>query len=64
MSVYMKTTYRFDWENGFTKARRLSRSFKTLEEAQRFAVNKYCAEIYKSNGMFKVEWIKVADNNG
>lgn len=59
----MKTTYRFDWEKGYTKARRLSRSFKSLEDAQAFADNKCNAEIYKSKGMYKVDYIKSIDNN-
>lgn len=53
-----KTTVRFDWESGYTKARRLSRSFETMEEASRFADGKRNAEIYRSNGRYKVEYIK------
>lgn len=55
----MKTTVRFDWRTGYTKRRRLSRSFDTLEKAEAFAVGKNNAEIYKSNGRYKVEWLLV-----
>lgn len=58
-----KTTYRFDLENGYTIAKRLSRSFDSLEEAQIFLKNKVNADIYKSKGRYKVEWIKIIDNN-
>ena len=34
-----------------------SRSFDTLEAAQRFAEGKDVRDIYKSHGRFKVEWI-------
>jgi len=57
------TRHRFDWQNGYTKERRLSRSFATLEEAQRFAEGKRTADIYKAHGRFKVEWIKTEGNN-
>ena len=59
----MKTTYRHDWVNGYTKYRRLSRSFDTLEEAERFTEGKLNVEIYKSRGKYKVEWHKIVDNN-
>ena len=39
--------------------RTLSRSFDTLEEAQKFAEGKAVTDIYKSKGRFKVEWEKV-----
>lgn len=58
-----KTTYRFDLENGYTIARRLSRSFDSLEEAREFSKGKVNSDIYKSKGRYKVEWIKVVDNN-
>lgn len=58
-----KTTYRLDWANGFTIEKRLSRSFKTLEEAQKFAEGKERTEIYISRRMYKVEWTKIIDNN-
>lgn len=53
-----KTIIKFDWQNGYTKSRRLSRSFTTLEEAKRFAEGKPQVDIYKSKGLFKVEWVK------
>lgn len=59
----MKTTYKHDWTKGYTKVRRLSRSFDSLEDAKKFSENKVNAEIYKSKGRYKVEWIKVVDNN-
>lgn len=58
-----KTVYKFDWGKGYTKRRRLSRSFKSLEDAQKFADGKKNTEIYKSKGMFKVEWTKIIDIN-
>ena len=60
----MKTTYKHDWKNGYTKRRVLSRSFRTLEEAKLFAAGKLNAEIYVSKGLYKVEWLKITDNNG
>lgn len=42
-----------------TKHRRLSRSFATLEEAKRFAEGKQNTDIYRSKGLYKVEWEKV-----
>lgn len=57
------TTYRFDWESGYTKRRRLSRSFDTLDDAKLFANGKTESEIYISKGRYKVEWIKTTDNN-
>ena len=58
-----KTTYRHDWQNGYTKCRRLSRSFDTLEDANNFAEGKQVTDIYRSNGKYKVEWVKIKDNN-
>ena len=57
------TTYRFDWESGYTKVRRLTRSFETLDEAKRFAEGKQDVDIFRSKGRFVVKWIKVIDNN-
>ena len=54
-----KTIQRFDWATGHTVARRLSRSFKTLAEAETFAAGKQSTEIYKSKGLYKVEWVKI-----
>ena len=58
-----KTRFRRDWENGYTKLRILSRSFDTLEEAIKFAEEKQTVDIYKSKGRYKVEWLKIIDNN-
>ena len=58
-----KTTHRFNWEDGHTIARMLSRSFDTLEEAKKFAENKLNSEVYQSKGRYKVEWLKIKDNN-
>lgn len=52
------TIHRFDWQNGHTKERRLSRSFDTLDEAQRFAEGKRVTDIYRKHGRYTVEWIK------
>lgn len=56
----MKTTYRFDWANGWMKARRLSRSFHTLEEATAFADGKLNSDVYLSKGLYKVVWTKIS----
>lgn len=34
----------------------LSRSFDTLDKAQRFAEGKAVTDIYRAHGRFKVEW--------
>ena len=52
------TGYHHDWSDGNYKMRRLSRSFDTLEEAQRFAEGKNVTDVYKCKGKYKVEWIK------
>lgn len=59
----MKTIHKWDWVNGYTIERHLSRSFNTLEEAQRFAENKQVIDIYRTKGCYKVEWVKVIDMN-
>ena len=59
----VKTVGLFDWENGYRTRRKLSRSFNTLQEAQKFAETKLNSEIYKSKGKFKVEWTLIKDNN-
>ena len=61
MLMGKKTTTRFDWEHGYQKARRLSRSFDTLEEARTFAEGKTNTDIYISKGRYKVEWTKITD---
>ena len=64
MARINKTVYRFDWVNGYTKQMTLSRSFVTLEAAQKFAEGKQTIGIYRNKGRFVVEWIKIIDNNG
>ena len=59
-----RTAIHFDWQNGHTKARRLTRSFDTADEAERFAKDKQVTDIYKINGRYKVEWIKTEVNRG
>ena len=59
-----KTRYRFDWENGHTKQKTLSRSFETLDEAKGFSKGKNVVDIYVSHGKYRVEWVKTIDNNG
>ena len=63
MTRIRKTTYTRDWESGYTKRRRLTRSFNTIEEARRFAESKQTTDIFKSKGRFVVEWVKTTDNN-
>lgn len=53
-----KTTIKFDWSEGYVKTRILSRSFETLQEAEKFAQGKDIMDIYISKGKYKVEWIK------
>ena len=38
--------------------RELSRSFDTLEAAQRFAKGKEGTDVFKAHGRYKVTWIK------
>ena len=44
-----------------TKVRTLSRSFDTLEAAQKFAEGKRVTDIYRAGGKFKVEWQTVTE---
>ena len=44
-----------------TKVRTLSRSFDTLEAAQKFAEGKKVTDIYRVGGKFKVEWLNVTE---
>ena len=45
------------WSNDHQiEQRTLSRSFDTLEEANRFAEGKAVTDIYRAHGRFKVEW--------
>ena len=63
LGKHPKTIYRHDWQTGFTILKTLSRSFDTLEQAQRFAEGKQVTDIYRCNGRYKVEWQKALDNN-
>lgn len=53
-----RTSHGFSWKEGSYKLRELTRSFDTLEEAERFAVGKTDTDIFMSNGRYKVKWIK------
>lgn len=59
-----KTFKGFDWERGYFITRTLTRSFDTLEAAQKFAEGKKVMDIFRKNGRFTVEWLKEKDNNG
>lgn len=59
-----KTVHGFDWEQGYYKKRTLSRSFDKLEEANKFAEGKTVTDIYRANGRYRVEYIKIVKNNG
>jgi hypothetical protein len=63
LGKHPNTIYRFDWAHGHTIEKYLSRSFDTLEEAQRFAEGKRVVDIYISKGRYKVQWVNVIDNN-
>lgn len=56
------TIHRFNWTDGHTKERRLTRSFNTLEEARRFSEGKRDTDIFKNRGRYTVEWVKVEEN--
>lgn len=58
-----KTVQGFDWGRGHYTRRKLTRSFDTLEAAQKFAEGKIVLDIYRANGRFKVEWLKETQNN-
>lgn len=53
----------FDWKNGHTIHKRLTRSFDSLEQANKFAEGKQVIDIYVCDGRYKVEWLKTTDNN-
>lgn len=57
-----KTLYRFTWDTGNTIRRELSRSFDTLDEAQKFARGKQNSDVYVSKGRYKVTWCKETKN--
>lgn len=53
-----KTGYYSGWGEIPHKRRELSRSFDTLEAAQKFAEGKQVSDIYRKHGKFTVVWIK------
>ena len=53
-----KTAHGFSWERGYYIERTLSRSFDTLEAAQKFAKGKDVRDIYRNKGKYVVEWVK------
>lgn len=53
-----KTAYYHDWAKGHYKVRTLSRSFDTLEAAERFSEGKQVTDIYRKKGRYTVEWTK------
>ena len=53
-----KTGYYDGWGIIPHKKRELSRSFDTLEAAQKFAEGKQVQDIYRASGRYKVVWIK------
>ena len=53
-----KTVRGFNWSEGHYVKRTLSRSFDTLEAAQKFAENKDAEDIFRSKGRFVVRWVK------
>lgn len=63
-----KTTFRDCSLDGFTKRQTLTRSFDTLEAAQKFAEGKNTLDIFRAKGRFKVQWVKetrfIYDENG
>ena len=53
-----KTVRGFSWERGYYTDRTLTRSFPTLEAAQKFADGKNVRDIYRAKGKYVVEWVK------
>ena len=58
-----KTSFRFDWAHGHYMVRTLTRSFDTLEAAQRFANGKDVNDIFRRKGKYVVEWFKTIYEN-
>lgn len=58
-----KTRHFFTWERGYYTERTLTRSFDTLEAAQKFAEVKDTRDIYRKNGRFVVEWVKTTPDD-
>ena len=59
---FNKMTHGFNWERGEYIDRTLTRSFQTLEAAQKFAEGKDVRDIYRSKGKFVVEWVKTIEH--
>ena len=57
----MKTVNGFDWEHGYYTRKVLTRSFPTLEAAEKFAEGKDVRDIYKNKGKYVVEWVKMIE---
>ena len=60
---FNKTVNGFAWDRGYYTNRTLTRSFDTLEAAQKFAEGKDTQDIYRSKGKYVVEWVKHIDRN-
>ena len=58
-----KSICKHDWSRGYYIERILTRSFETLEAANKFAEGKNVRDIFRKKGKFVVEWLKVIDNN-
>lgn len=56
------TRNRFSWSDGWTTERTLSRSFGTLAEAEAFSRGKNVVDIYRTQGKYRVEWLKTINN--
>lgn len=63
MARIRKTSHYYSDRKGYYTVRELTRSFDTLEAAEKFAEGKQVLDIYKENGRFKVQWLKEIDNN-
>lgn len=53
-----RTRITFDWNDGHVRSKELSRSFKTLKEAEEFASSKDTRDIYTNKGKYVVVWVK------
>ena len=60
---FNKTVNGFSWDRGYYTDRTLTRSFQTLEAAQKFADGKDVRDIFRKDGKFVVEWVKRIDRN-
>ena len=57
----MKTVNCFDLEHGYYTRKVLTRSFQTLEAAEKFAEGKDVRDIYRNKGKYVVEWVKMIE---